>query len=288
MPGLNPWCLAVAIAGIAPAAADPALATAQALYQARRLDEAQTAFRQLAAEHPRNAELIYFLGKIAIRQSDYTTATELLEQAVALDPKQSDHYLWLGNAYAWTAATVPFTHKAAPGRSCLAAYRKALELNPGNLAAHFSLMNFYRHVPAFLGGGIKLARHEAGAIRQRDPALGALADAVLDLDEGKCDEAYATLSGILRKSPDDYAANCTLGRLALATRTNLVEGAAAFRRCLDLSPSENDEGHEYAQWGLGQIFECKHEAPAAFRAYEICLRINPRFKPAEEALVRLQ
>jgi tetratricopeptide (TPR) repeat protein len=286
--GMRRWGLAVVVLIAVRASAEPAASDGPALYQARRYREAGAVFQQLAAVHPDNAEAVYYLGKIAVQQENYAEAVQFLERAVALAPERSDYHLWLGNAYAWAASTAPYCDKAGLGRKCLGAYRTALALNPDNLQAHFSLMNFYRHVPAFLGGGLSHAYDEAAAIRERDAAFGAYALAVLCMHEKKYPQAFTALEKVLRQRPADFAANCALGRLALETGTHLAFGETCLRRCLGLCPTENDESLEKVQWYLGQIAEIQRQAPDARQAYEACLKLNPHFKPAEEALARLR
>ncbi len=254
------WCLAVLIASAAHAAEDPAVVTAKDQYQAGRYHDAEVAFKTLVAASPTDVEALYYLGKVTVHLGDYPAAIRLLEHATALAPNRSDCFLWLGNAYAWAAAAAPMSDKPALGRSCLAAYRKALELDPANLRAHFSLMNFYRHVPALFGGGLDKAHAEADAIRRQDAIQGAYATAVLCIDEKKYGQAYANLTAILRRNSSDYAANCTLGSLAISSGEYLEEGEASFRRCLDLCPGENDKSHEFVGLALQQIARARAEA----------------------------
>jgi tetratricopeptide (TPR) repeat protein len=180
-------------------------------------------------------------------------AVEQLTRAVGLAPRESDYQHWLGNSYAWAAATAPLCGKSALGRESLAAYRRAIELDPDNLAARFSLMNFYRHVPRLLGGGSARAAEQAAEISRRDPVQGAIARAVLLGDEKKYADALALLAGVQQQQPDCYAANCWFGRLALDSGERRAEAAAALRRCLQLSPTDNDESHEVVRGWLSQL-----------------------------------
>jgi tetratricopeptide (TPR) repeat protein len=200
-----------------------------------------------------SAEDLYRRGRQAVLRGDYSGATALLERAIAQSPRESDYQHWLGNSYAWLAAGAPLSDKPALGRKCLAAYQRAIELDPDNLPARFSLMNFYRRVPRLLGGGLARAEGQAEEIGRRDPVQGNYARAVLLGDEKKYAEALAVLADVLRQKPSYYAANLTLGRLALESGQRLNEGVAALRRCLELTPTENDEDHEAASKWLGQL-----------------------------------
>jgi predicted TPR repeat methyltransferase len=73
-------------------------------------------------------------------------------------------------------------------------------------------------------------------------------------DEKKYSDALALLAGALQRQPDCYAANCWFGRLALDSGER-SEGAAALRRCLQLTPTDNDESNEVLARWLGQLAE---------------------------------
>lgn len=205
------------------------------------------------------------LGKDAVQRGEYAAAVELLERSVALAPRESDYAHWLGNSYAWAAATAPLSDKPGLGRKCLAAYQRAIELDPENLPARFSLMNFYRRVPRLLGGGLARAREEAAEIERRDSLRGAHARAILLGDEKKYAGAYALLSDVTRRNPSYYGAQLSLGQLALESGGYKEEGIAALRRCLELTPSENDENHERVIQYLEQLNGPRAETTVAHR-----------------------
>ncbi len=184
------------------------------------------------------------LGIQALRRSDFMEAIDLFKKSAELAPRDSDPYHWLGNGYAWAAATAPLHDKADLGRRCLQAYRVSLDLDPDNLRARFGLMNFYRHVPRLLGGGLGRAYAEAEEIRRRDPVEGSYALAVLYVHEKKHEAAFAALEQVIAEIPTHYAAHCLFGRLALETGKRRAEGEAALRQCLELTPLDTDESHE--------------------------------------------
>lgn len=200
-----------------------------------------------------SAEELCRLGQAAVQRGEYAAAAGLLEQAVVLAPRESGYAHWLGNSYAWAAATAPMCDKPALGRKCLAAYLRAVELDPNNLPARFSLMNFYRRVPRVFGGGLARAHDVAREIARRDPLQGAYARAILLGDERKYADAFLVLADVTRRNPSHYGAHFTVGRLALESGERKQEGEAALRRCLELTPTENDESHEAAARCLDQL-----------------------------------
>lgn len=192
---------------------------------------------------PDEAATLLQTGRQAVQAGDYAGAIQTFEAAVVRAPRNSDAHHWLGNAYAWAAAGADLGDKPALGRKCLAAYRRALELDPNNLPARFSLMNFYRHVPRLLGGGLGRARAEAEEIARRDPGQGLQAQAVLHAHEKNYAAAFAALDELQRARPDHYPALALFGRLALESGRRHAEGVAALRRCLELTPADTDESH---------------------------------------------
>lgn len=223
-------------------AEDAALSGARALYDAGRYAEATEAFARLP---PDSAMVLYYRGKLAVQRRDYARAVEYLERAVELAPRDAAVTLWLGNAHAWSASVdEKFSGRIRHGRRALAMYRRAVELDPESVPARFALMNFYRHVPALLGGGTDRAYEQAREIARRDPVAGAYARALLSLHEKKYDIAYDTLAILRERNPPHYGANFLLGRLAVASRTHLAEGRAALQTCLRLTPGENDDPHD--------------------------------------------
>lgn len=278
--------LAAMITLAVPTSAAPTLEDARLLYRARELDQAQAIFEAHTSSAAARREAVYYLGKIAILRGRYDPAVQWLEQAVALAPERPDYFVWLGNGYAWMASAAPACEKLGLGRKCLAAYRRALELDPDNVSAHFALMNFYRHVPAFLGGGLGAAYHEAAAVRRHDARRGQLALAVLCAQEEKYAPAFAALEEILRQQPDDYASNSAFGRIAVLSQSRLSEGEARLRRCLEQCPGEDDEDHATVQKRLDQLVALHSEPAGPCRTHEAKLKPAPAPAPSEVSLAR--
>ncbi|MBI5424102.1 MAG: tetratricopeptide repeat protein [Opitutae bacterium] len=245
-----PFLLAAALHAAEPAA----LAHATALYAAGRYAEATASFEEIARHEPAAPAVLYHLGKLVLHRRDYPRAVELLARAAQAAPNDAAIALWLGNAHAWSASVAEsLGPRVSHGRQALAHYRRAVELDPSSVPARFSLMNFYRHVPALLGGGLNRACAQAAEIDRLDPVAGAHARALLAFHQQNFDAARATLQQLLAKKPAHYAANFLLGRLAVASGRHRDEGRAALERCLQLTPTENDEPHDEARALLAQL-----------------------------------
>lgn len=230
----------------------------RALYAQRKLAEAKNWFECSGSVD--SCETKFYLGKIAVLQGRHADAVRQLERAVEISPERADYWVWLGNSLAWSAAEAPVARKAEFGRRCLQAYRTAVERDPRNVRAHVALMNYYRHVPAFFGGGAAAARREAEEVHRLDRHRGELAEAVLLIDAGDYPPAFAGLDGLLRREPQDYAANALFGQLTLLAQARLDEGQQALRKCAAQVPDEDDEAPEVIAARLEQLVRLRRGA----------------------------
>lgn len=251
------WLVGIFIfIGLIPShAAETAVAEAQRLYASGRYAEAGLVLADHDCSPAAPAADLFLLGKIKVHCGDYAAAIKVLSQAVALAPAESDYQLWLGNSYAWAASTADLKKRAQWGRKSLRAYQAAIQLQPGNLSARLSLLNFYRQVPRVFGGGLARAYNEAEEIRRRDPIQGTYAFAVLYAHEQRSAQAATALATVLANNPHHYGANVALGRLAIATGLGWPQGERALRLCLTLQPSENDVSHEQVAADLRQLVQ---------------------------------
>ncbi len=277
------WLLLVALSANATPYDD-----ALALYREKRYPEARVAFTQLATAEPQNAKPRYFLGVIALRRNDTEDAIQQLEQAVRLDPTNSDYHAELGGAYGAAARGASLLAQAGFARKCRAALEKAVELNPDNLDARNGLITYYRQAPGFLGGGMPKAYAQAGEIRSRDFHRGSLILAQLHADERRFDEAFAIAEELLQAEPDTYIAHYIIGRFAAESGRQLDHGEARLRHCLTLTPARNDPSHAAVHWRLGHIAEKRRDPAAARAAYEESLRLDPGFTQAADSLAKLK
>jgi len=182
-------------AGPLTAASDhAALSAARAQYEAGRLDEAEHAFEKLAASEARNAEASFYRGEIALLRNNPDKAVKFFEQAVNAAPDVSPYHHRLGDAYGRAAQEASIFRALGLARKCLAAFKRAVELDPGNLDARYSLFTFYLGAPRIIGGGTGRAAAEAAAIKERDADRARVAFAALHVQQKQFDRARAELA----------------------------------------------------------------------------------------------
>jgi tetratricopeptide (TPR) repeat protein len=177
------------------AAGDPiTLESARALYDSDQLDRAQQAFETLAATGSADSEIQFHLGEIALRRNATESAIDHFKKAIAAAPTNSRYHHRLGDAYGRAAQEASVFSALGLAKKCLRSFQRAVELDPDNLDARFSLFTFYRGAPAIIGGGAARAAAEAAAIKARDPDRGRIAFAALHVSQKKFDAARAELA----------------------------------------------------------------------------------------------
>lgn len=273
---------------LAVAADASGLASARRAFDDGRYPEARSALEQIVAAEPRNAEALFYLGWTSLRLDRPEAAVASLERAVAIDNAQSRYFRVLGDACGVQIRRASFFTKLGWARRCLAAYNRAVALDPDNVDARVARMGYYWHAPAIAGGGMDKARAEAEEIRRRDPVRGAQALADLLVSEKKYAEAFAVIDDLVARNPGNMPAHYQLGRLAAISGRQLERGTAALQTYLRHTPQGAEPSLAAAHWRLGMIHEKAGDRAAARADYEAALRLAPDFSLVRDALAKLR
>jgi len=254
------------------------------LIKRRQWTEAQTLLEKITLEQPTNAEAWFFLGQTFVARNDAEKSVPPLEKAVSLAPDNSEYQRILGDAYGLSALKAGLFSKLSWAKKCKAAYDKAVELDPSNLRARLSLMEFCRQAPGFVGGGLDKAFEQAAEIKKLDPVRGRQAYAGLYVAEKKYAEAFALYEEVLREKPDDEDALYNIGRIAAISGEQLDRGLETLKLLVAREGRANDAR---AQTRIGNILEKKNDKTGARAAYQAALIGDPKFTQAMEALRKL-
>jgi cytochrome c-type biogenesis protein CcmH/NrfG len=257
-----------------------------ALFNQRQWAEAQAVLEKAVATTPDNAEAYFYLGQCQLNRGDAKNAVLSFEKATTLAPANSEYFRLLGDSYGISAQKAGLFSKFGWAKKCKAAYDKSVELDPTNLNARWSVMEYYLRAPSFIGGGMEGAYAQAAEIKKLDPTRGRSAYASLYTADKKFSEAFAVYEEVLKDAPDDYGTLYQVGKLADTTGQELDRGLAALRQCLTLPPTD-PRGHVPAHWRIGNILLQKGDKAGARAAYEAALKLNPKFAEAIESLRKL-
>ncbi|MBL9207064.1 MAG: tetratricopeptide repeat protein [Opitutaceae bacterium] len=261
---------------------------AVAQFHARRFAEAQTAFAALPATDPRQAEIAYYLGALAVRRGTPAEALQHLERSVALDSGSARVYQALGDAYGLSAQKAGLLSKLGLAKKCLASYEKAVALAPDVISYRFSLLSYYSQAPALAGGGRDKAFAVAREIQKLDPIMGGLSIVNLHVSEKEWSQAFALIEELRQAHPGNNELNYQFGRLASLSGQQVEPGIAALQRFLDAPPAPEETSRIQARFRLGVLLEKRGDPEAAKQAYRQTLELNPNHRQAREALDRLK
>jgi tetratricopeptide (TPR) repeat protein len=284
-PMLRPLLLLALAALPAFAADDATREQVNRLFQERRWSEAQAIMERVTTAEPDNAGAWHTLGLCHLALQEPDQAVTALERAVALAPQEARNHLQLGHAYGLSALKAGLFGKFSYAKKCKAAYDKAVELDPADLNARWSLMEYCRQAPGLVGGGMDQAYAQAEAIRKLDARRGRAAYAALYAHEKKFPEAFALYDEVLREQPEDADALFNVGRLAVQSGEQLDRGLASLRR-LAAQPDRKTDARVHTF--IGNILEKLGDKDGARTAYEAALVGDPKFTRALEALRKLQ
>jgi len=258
------------------------------LMQARKLPEAQAAFTKIAAAEPTNGEAAFYLGRLALWRGNQEQAVQWLEKATQLVPDKSPYFRELGDAYGLAAQKAGLLSKFGFAKKCLAAYDKAVALDPADLDARASRVEYYRYAPGIVGGGMDKAYAEAAEIRRRDSLRGVMVLSNLYVADKKYAEAFALLDETIAQNPANKTLLYQVGRLAAISGQQLKRGESALKEYFQHTPAPDEPPLYNAHWRLGTLYERKGDKAAARIEYETALQLRPDYTAAQNALKKLQ
>lgn len=278
--------------GLSTLLALPAIAADQAtrdqvaaLMKQRQWADAKAILAKVVAADPKDPEPYQILGQVEMALQNPDAAVAAFEQAVALKPTDAVAHLQLGNAYGFAAQKAGLFAKVGFAKKCKTAYDRAVELDPKNIDARWSVMEYCRQAPGIMGGGMDQAYLQAEEIKKLDARRGRAAYASLYASEKKFGEAFALYEESLKEKPDDTDALYNIGRLAVQSGERLDRGLAALREVIAKGARKNDAR---VPSYMGDILLKQGDKAGAQAAYEAALVINPKHTPALEALRKLK
>jgi cytochrome c-type biogenesis protein CcmH/NrfG len=201
----------------------------------------------LRAIDEKTGPVFELMGRNFYMQSEYKSATEALEKALAAEPGNSSYALWLGRAYGRRAeSSSVFT---APGHATKARqyFERAVQLDSANLEALNDLLEYYLEAPGMLGGGLDKAQATAAKIAKVNAAEGYWAQAKIAEKRKEFSSAEQQLRRAIEASPRQIGRFVDLARL-LTRQGRFQEAEQSFETAEKISP--NNPGLMYAKADL--------------------------------------
>ncbi len=150
--------------------ATPALTPAESALEQGRADEAVRLLQAALTQTPADAHNHQLLCRVFLSEEMPDSAIPQCEQAVALQPNDSDNQMWLGRAYGQKAEKAGPLSGLSLAKKVRVAFERAVALDSTNIPAAEALGEFYVAAPSLVGGGLEKARHLTTQVEPHAPA----------------------------------------------------------------------------------------------------------------------
>jgi tetratricopeptide (TPR) repeat protein len=155
----------------------------EGLLQAGHLKRLRAWAEPRVAANPNDAQAVYYLASTKEESGDFDGALPLAEKALSLDQNNARYHLLVANICIQQGQKAGIFKGMGLARRFRDEASKAASLDPKDVDARESLMEFYFEAPGMAGGDKKKAWELADEIGKIDPARGFLAQANLAAKE---------------------------------------------------------------------------------------------------------
>jgi pimeloyl-ACP methyl ester carboxylesterase/cytochrome c-type biogenesis protein CcmH/NrfG len=291
-------------------------------FEAKKYQEAKSAFEQAANADPKNAVAVFYLGRIAFQQNKADDSVKWFEAAVKLQESNSSYHHWLGQAYGKKALAGTMLNRASLAGKVKDELLKAVSLDANNWEARADLARFYGDVPSFLGGSQEKALEQVELIKKGNALQGWLLAGELLANKNKnaeaerayleaeklqtndfeatmklgrlyqqvkeFDKAFAAFERVVKAKPGNVAALYQIGRTAGLSGKNLDRGLEAFSSFDHAVFKDDRDSIIGLHWWRGRIYETKGDLQKARADFEYLEKISPGHPDTRLALDRVR
>ncbi|MFP5235917.1 MAG: tetratricopeptide repeat protein [Acidobacteriota bacterium] len=167
---LSAAALGAAILLQAPAQAANLQSEANVALQAGQADKALAMLRSLPPGEANSAQAHNLRCRVLFTLEQWNAAANECQQAVNMEPNNSDYHMWLGRALGESADKASFLSAYGLAKRAVAELQRATQLDPHNAEALADLGEFYNSAPGIVGGGEDKAESVAKELDRVDPA----------------------------------------------------------------------------------------------------------------------
>lgn len=202
-------------------------------------------------------------------------AVKLGESCVSAHPQLSGCHVALGNALGAKAMSNGIMSAIGYAGTIRDAFKKAVELDPQNMEARFSLLQYYMQAPAIVGGGSGKAKTLAAQTVAINPDGGKLMMARLDASDDKLAQAEAAVLAMPTSSNEAVADGqrdlmVNLGNKYLSDK-RFADSERMFREAFKRHPDSDG-----ALYGLARVQQELGRHREALASMEQVNLMNPR------------
>jgi len=322
---INLICAALACLMLLPGAArgeESPLAQAKAAFEKGEYTRAIEILKSAAGSEQNNGDVYVLLARSYLELNQYDAAVNSAEKAVAINPKNSDYHRWLGEAYGGKAEHASMLSAYSLARKTQKEFDAAVQLDPHNFDAQQDLIQYDCTAPGMVGGGEEKAQPLIEKLMAMDAAEGHYATGICRAqkkDYPAADAEFAkSLEGkpktanriydigdyfLQRKNaekllavagageelaPQDPRGKFYRGVALILQNLKSADAEKCLRDYLQLAPMNSDYPRPWAaHYWLGRLQESQKNPAGARSEYQAALKLNGKYKPAQEALTQL-
>jgi tetratricopeptide (TPR) repeat protein len=314
------WSIVVSLISAMPQTAP--LDTAKQAFEQGEYAKAIELLKAAESKDPQNGDVQLLLTKSYLALNQYDAAVSSGEKAVAINPKNSEYHQWLGEAYGAKADHVSMFSAYPLARKTQKEFETAVQLDEKNFDAAQDLVEYDCTAPGVVGGGEDKAQPIIQKLMTLDLAQGHYAAgncraakkdyATADADFAKALESKPKSAELIynigdyfsqRRQADKLITVADVGEAAapadsrakfyraqafILKSENLPDAEKLLREYLRVAPPKSNYPKPWqVHYWLGQMFEKQKNVPAARSEYEAALKLNSKYKLAQEALKKL-
>ncbi len=274
-----------------------------------------------AKANPKNSEALILLTRARLQAGKSELAVDSAEKAATLSPNNAQAQFWLGNAYGSQIGKVGMLSKMSLAPKLRDAFEATIRLDPNNLDARESVLQYYLQAPSVVGGGKDKAVLQVKEIAKRDAARGHLAQAQIYMADKNTAAALKSYEAAYAAKPSDASIRLALGigyqqanrwneafkhfrawalqddkagvawyqigRSSALSGQLLDEGIAALKKYLGMPHSANEPQNKNAYYRLGQLYAKAGNKAEAKVAFQSALKLDPSYKEVKTELAKL-
>jgi tetratricopeptide (TPR) repeat protein len=314
------WSIVVSLISAMPQTAP--LDTAKQAFEQGEYAKAIELLKAAESKDPQNGDVQLLLTKSYLALDQYDAAVSSGEKAVAINPRNSEYHQWLGEAYGAKADHVSMFSAYPLARKTQKEFEAAVQLDEKNFDAAQDLVEYDCTAPGVVGGGEDKAQPIIQKLMTLDPAQGHYAAgncraakkdyATADADFAKALESKPKSAELIynigdyfsqRRQADKLITVAVFGEAAapadprakfyraqafILKGENLPDAEKLLREYLCVAPPKSNYPMPWqVHYWLGLMFEKQQNVPAARSEYEAALKLNSKYKVAQEALKKL-
>ncbi|MDB5933895.1 MAG: hypothetical protein JWQ01_1239 [Massilia sp.] len=246
-----------------------------ALMKTHKYAEVERIANTTLAQDAGNADALVAMSEVSMVAGRVEDAVRFGERCVAAQPKVANCHLALGNALGSKAMSAGMMSAMSYAGKIRDAFKTAVELDPQNMDARFSLMTYYMQAPGIVGGGTGKAQTLAAQTALVNPEAGKLMMARLDAADDKFAKAEAAVLAMPVSSNEAVAEGQrdllnNLGNKYLSDK-KYADSERMYREAHKRFPDS-----EGALYGLARLLQEQGKHREAIAGFEQVIAMNPR------------